>query len=113
MRTGSRSIKQSAGYDLTHLLIGSEGTLGLITEATLKLAPLPEHFSAVTTSFPSTEAAAEAVFGIMGSGLNPAALELLDTATIAAINQADNFDLPVAPTLFIVFHGVSEATLEV
>jgi D-lactate dehydrogenase (cytochrome) len=113
MRTGSRSIKQSAGYDLTHLLIGSEGTLGLITEVTLKLAPLPEHFSAVTVSFPSTEAAAEAVFGIMGSGLNPAALELLDTATIAAINQADNFDLPVAPTLFIEFHGVSEATLEV
>jgi D-lactate dehydrogenase (cytochrome) len=113
IRTGSRSVKQSAGYDLTRLFIGSEGTLGLITEATLKLAPLPEHFSAVITSFPTTEAAAQAVFGIMGSGLNPAALELLDTATIAALNDADQLDLPVAPTLFLEFHGASDATLGV
>ena len=113
IRTGCRSVKQSAGYDLTHLFIGSEGTLGLITEATLKLAPLPEHFSAVTTSFPTTEAAAQAVFSIMGSGLNPAALELLDAATIAAINSTGKFDLPVAPNLFLEFHGASEATLAV
>src|SRR3990172_9331892 len=105
IRTGSRSVKQSAGYALTHLFVGSEGTLGLITEATLKLAPLPEHFSAVTASFPPTEAAAQAVFSIIGSGLGPAALELLDTATIAAINDAGKFDLPVAPNLFIEFHG--------
>lgn len=111
IRTGSRSVKQSAGYDLTHLFVGSEGTLGLITEATLKLAPLPEHFSAVVVSFPTTEAAAQAVFGVMGSGFNPAALELLDTATIAAINDADHLDLPVAPNLFLEFHGASEATL--
>ena len=111
MRTGTRSIKQSAGYDLTHLFIGSEGTLGLITEATLQLAPIPEQFSAAIASFPTTEAAAEAVFGIMGSGLNPAALELLDTATIEAINEADEFDLDPAPTLFVEFHGVSDETL--
>ena len=111
MRTGSRSIKQSAGYDLTHLFIGSEGTLGLITEATINLAPVPEHFSAAIISFPTTEAAAEAVFGIMGSGLDPAALELLDTATIEAINEGDDFDLDPAPTLFVEFHGVSDETL--
>ncbi len=113
IRTGCRSVKQSAGYDLTHLFIGSEGTLGLITEATLKLAPLPAHFSAVTTSFPTTEAAAQAVFNIIGSGLNPAALELLDTATIAAINSTGQFDLPAAPNLFLEFHGASETTLAV
>jgi D-lactate dehydrogenase (cytochrome) len=113
IRTGSRSVKQSAGYDLTRLFIGSEGTLGLITEATLKLAPLPEHFSAAITSFLTTEAAAQAVFSIMGSGLTPAALELLDPATIAALNDAGQLDLPVAPTLFLEFHGASEATLAV
>ena len=113
IRTGSRSVKQSAGYDLTRLFIGSEGTLGLITEATLKLAPLPEHFSAAITSFLTTEAAAQAVFSIMGSGLPPAALELLDPATIAALNDAGQLDLPVAPTLFLEFHGASEATLAV
>ncbi|MGH2524012.1 MAG: FAD-binding oxidoreductase, partial [Anaerolineales bacterium] len=113
IRTGSRSVKQSAGYDLTRLFVGSEGTLGLITEATLKLAPLPEHFSAVTASFAATEAAAEAVFHIMGSGLNPAALELLDTATIAIVNEGGQFNLPVAPNLFLEFHGASETTLAV
>jgi len=113
IRTGSRSIKQSAGYDLTHLFTGSEGTLGLITEATLKLAPIPEHFSAAIASFQTTEAAAEAVFHIMGSGLNPAALELLDTATVEVMNQEDNMDLVPAPTLFLEFHGASDATLEV
>ena len=111
IRTGARSIKQSAGYDLTHLFIGSEGTLGLVTEATLRLAPLPEHFSAVVTSFETTEAAARAVFNIIGSGLSPAALELVDTATVAAINDAGDFDLPVAPDLFLEFHGATEETL--
>src|SRR3990172_924667 len=113
IRTGSRSVKQSAGYDLTRLFVGSEGTLGLITEATLKLAPLPEHFSAAVTSFPTTDAAAQAVFNIMGAGLNPAALELLDAATTAALNDAGQLDLPVAPTLLLEFHGASGASLEV
>ena len=111
IRTGSRSIKQSAGYDLTHLIIGSEGTLGLVTEATLKLAPLPEHFSAVLATFATTAAAAEAVFGVIGSGLNPAALELLDAATITYLNMEEGIDLPVAPTLLMEFHGASEVTL--
>ncbi|MEM8862655.1 MAG: FAD-binding oxidoreductase, partial [Chloroflexota bacterium] len=77
VKTGSRSIKQSAGYDLTHLFVGSEGTLGLITAATLKLAPIPEHFSTAFMAFESVADAAEAVYNIIGSGLEPAALELI------------------------------------
>lgn len=112
LRTGSRSVKQSAGYDLTHLFLGSEGTLGLITEATLRLAPVPEHVSAAVTSFPSTEAAAQAVFELMGAGLGLAALELVNTAAVAAINRAEQFGLVEAPNLFLEFHGASEASLD-
>ncbi|MCP4361985.1 MAG: FAD-binding oxidoreductase [Chloroflexi bacterium] len=111
IRTGSRSLKQSAGYDLTHLLIGSEGTLGLVTEATLKLAPLPERFSAVLASFDSTAAAAEAVYSIISFGLTPAALELLDAAAITYMNQDKAIDLPVIPTLLMEFHGPTAETL--
>lgn len=112
IRTGSRSVKQSAGYDLTHLIVGSEGTLGLVTEATLKLAPLPEHFSAVTAAFPSVEAAAQAVFEIIGGGLGPSALELLDGETVAVLAGEGGFDLTAAPTLFMEFTGASPASLE-
>jgi D-lactate dehydrogenase (cytochrome) len=111
LRTGSRSVKQSAGYDLTHLFTGSEGTLGLITEATLRLVPIPEHVSAAIVSFPSTEVAAQAVFEIMGAGLGPAALELVNTAAVVAIKRAEGFDLDEAPNLFLEFHGPSEASL--
>jgi D-lactate dehydrogenase (cytochrome) len=111
VRTGSRSVKQSAGYDLTHLFIGSEGTLGLITEATLRLAPVPEQVSAAIASFPNTQAAAQAVFEIMGASLGPAALELVDTAAVVAINRAEHFDLVEAPNLFLEFHGASETSL--
>ena len=112
IRTGSRSIKQSAGYDLTHLIIGSEGTLGLVTEAILRLAPLPEHFSAVLSTFESTADAADAVFGIIGSGLNPAALELLDAEAVRYMNEAPDVDLPIAPTLLMEFHGATKETLQ-
>ncbi len=112
IRTGSRSVKQSAGYDLTHLFIGSEGTLGIVTEATLKLAPLPEHFSAVTAAFPSVTAAAEAVFHIIGAGLEPAALELLDESAIEMLNGDEGFDFVAAPTLLMEFNGAGEGALE-
>jgi D-lactate dehydrogenase (cytochrome) len=112
LRTGSRSVKQSAGYDLTHLFIGSEGTLGLVTEATLLLVPIPEHVSAAIVSFPSTEAAAEVVFEIMGAGLGPAALELVDTGAVVAINKAENFELVEAPNLFMEFHSGSDTSLK-
>ncbi len=113
IRTGSRSVKQSAGYDLTHLFTGSEGTLGLITEATLKLAPLPAHFSVATAAFPTVAAAAEAVFGIMGSGLNPAALELIDGSTISILEDSEGLGLtPDTPYLFMEFTGASQVGLE-
>lgn len=112
IRTGSRSVKQSAGYDLTHLIIGSEGTLGLVTEATLKLAPLPEHYSAITVAFPSVETAAQAVFEIIGGGLGPGALELLDGETVRILADEGGFDLEPAPNLFMEFSGASPAALE-
>jgi D-lactate dehydrogenase (cytochrome) len=112
LRTGSRSVKQSAGYDLTHLFVGSEGTLGIVTEATLKLAPLPEHFSAVIAAFPTVELAAEVVFNIMGSGLEPTALELLNTTAMTILNTEADIDLVVGPNLFLEFGGASEASLQ-
>ncbi len=110
IRTGSRSIKQSAGYDLTHLMIGSEGTLGLVTKATLRLHPLPEHFSAVVATFESTPDAANAVFGVIGSGLNPAALELVDSEAIRFMNMRVT-NLPEKPTLLMEFHGAAAASI--
>jgi D-lactate dehydrogenase (cytochrome) len=112
IRTGSRSIKQSAGYDLTHLFTGSEGTLGLITEATLRLHPLPEHFSAVVASFEDTPAAAAAVYAIMGSGITLAACELLDAEAVRHMNTLETVNLPEQPTLLLEFHGASRATIE-
>ena len=111
IRTGSRSIKQSAGYDLTHLFTGSEGTLGLITEATLRLHPLPEHFSAVVASFESTPDAADAVYGIIGSGITPAACELLDADAVRYMNTLETVDLPEKPTLLLEFHAASAASI--
>ena len=112
IRTGSRSIKQSSGYDLNHLFIGSEGTLGIVTEATLKLAPLPEHFSAVTAAFPTVTQAAEAVFGIIGSALGPAALELVDQKTVEMLNQEESMALEATPNLFMEFNGASDSSLQ-
>ena len=111
IRTGSRAVKQSSGYDLTHLFVGSEGTLGIITEATLKLHPLPAHFSAATAAFPSVEAAAAAVFDIIAAGLDPAALELLDETSIDILNQETDLDLHPGPNLFMEFSGSTEAAL--
>ncbi len=113
VRTGSRSVKQSAGYDLTRLIIGSEGTLGLVTEATLKLVPVPASSSAAIVAFETTAIAAQAVYEIMGSGIVPAALELLDSSTVAALNYETIPPLPVAPTLLMEFHGASPTALEI
>lgn len=111
IRTGSRSVKQSAGFDLTHLFIGSEGTLGLVTQATLRLSPIPERFSAALAAFSSVEEAANAVYGIMGSGIVPAAIELLDSNSIGYIQAAGHFDLPPMPHLLLELHGASEVAL--
>lgn len=109
---GSRSVKQSSGYDLLHLFVGSEGTLGIITEATLKLYPIPAYMSAVLAHFPDVESAVEAIVAVRGSGLDPAALELIDTAHAVMLNQSDGINLLPNPTVFMEFHAAHEATLD-
>lgn len=112
IKTGSRSVKQSSGYDLTRLFIGSEGTLGLVTKAILKLHPIPEYFAAAVVGFESVDQAAKAVYGIMGSGLQPEALEILHQNHIRWMNEDEGSDFPVVPTLMIEFTGPSATALE-
>jgi D-lactate dehydrogenase (cytochrome) len=112
IRTGTRSTKTSSGYDLLHLFIGSEGTLGIVTEATLKLAPLPEKFSAIIASFPETQNATRTVSNIIISGITPAALEFLDETTIRTLNASGEFNLLESPTLLLEFHSATDASLE-
>src|SRR5262245_3312969 len=107
IQVGSRSVKQSSGYDLLHLLVGSEGTLGIITAATLRLYPILEHISAAVATFASVEAAVEAVVALRGSGLDPAALEFVDAASIELLNRNAQLGLPASPTLFVEFHSAN------
>lgn len=109
---GSRSVKQSAGYDLLHLFVGSEGTLGVITEATLRLVPVPQYMSAVVAAFPSVKAAIETVVAVRGSGLEPAALEFVDASHCHMLSEAAGVELSEDPHLFMEFHAAQEATLE-
>lgn len=113
IRTGTFAHKSSSGYDLVRLFVGSEGTLGIITEATLRLAGVPDKFSAAIVHFDYVEDAARAVYEIIGSGLGPAALELLDQDTIGLVNQEGHFGLKEKPTLFLEFTGASESSLKV
>jgi len=112
IRTGSLAAKTSSGYDLVHLFIGSEGTLGIITSATLNLAPLPERFSAVIASFESVAGATHSVSAIMGSGIVPAALEFLNVVTVSELNSASDLSLPEQPTLLMEFHGATDVVLQ-
>lgn len=111
IEVGSRSVKQASGYDLLHLFVGSEGTLGVITEATLKLVPVPTYMSALVAAFPDVELAVEAVVAVRGSGLDPAALELVDSAHCRMLRETEGVDLTDNPTLFMEFHAANEATL--
>ena len=108
VRTGGRARKSSAGYDLTRLFVGSEGTLGIITEATLRLHPIPEAAVTAVASFPSLNAAVRAVTAIMQAGLPIGRVELLDEDVVAVIGRHTNLGLPVLPTLLFEFQGSPE-----
>jgi len=105
MRTGTRAKKSSAGYDLTRLMVGSEGTLGIITEVTVKLYPLPEAISAAICSFPSIEAAVRSTIQIIQLGIPIARVELIDGNTVRMVNAHSKLNLREEPLLLMEFHG--------
>ncbi|MGV6889670.1 FAD-binding oxidoreductase [Rhodophyticola sp. SM2404] len=111
VKTAARARKTSAGYDLTRLMIGSEGTLGLITELTVKLQGTPEAISAATCSFATVEEACNAVIMTIQYGLPVARIELLDALTVEAVNAYSKLSLPVSPLLLLEFHG-SDASVK-
>src|SRR5712691_5166137 len=112
MTTARRAKKSSAGYDLTRLIVGSEGTLGVITELTLKLSGIPEAISAGVCPFPSVEAACNAAIATIQSGLPVARIELLDELQVKATNLYSKLTLPELPMLFVEFHGSPAAVAE-
>jgi D-lactate dehydrogenase (cytochrome) len=112
IRTGSRAKKSAAGYDLTRLLIGSEGTLGIITELTVKLHGIPEIIAGGICSFPSIEAACKAVITSIQYGIPVARIELLDPVQVRACNQYSGLDLPEETLLLLEFHGTENGVSE-
>ncbi|HSW26669.1 MAG TPA: FAD-linked oxidase C-terminal domain-containing protein, partial [Burkholderiaceae bacterium] len=105
IHTGTRAKKSSAGYDLTRLFVGSEGTLGVITEVTLKLYPLPEAISAAICHFPSVAAAVDTTIEVIQMGVPIARVELLDANAVRAVNRHDKLALRETPMLLMEFHG--------
>ena len=105
IRTGTRAKKSAAGYDLTRLMVGSEGTLGVITEVTVKLYPLPEAISAAVCSCPSIEAAVRTTIEVIQMGIPIARVELIDHNTVRMVNKHSKLDLREEPMLLMEFHG--------
>ena len=111
MRTGGLAMKSSAGYDLTRLFVGSEGTLGVFTEIILRLYPVPESMVAVRAVFPDIEKAGRAAVGMIRSGMQIGRVELVDERTVEAVNAYKGTEYAVSPTLFLEFSG-SEKSVE-
>jgi len=109
IKTAKRAKKSAAGYDLTSLFIGSEGTLGFITEITLKLYGIPETIASAVATFPSVDDAVNTSIMTIQSGIPIARIELMDEKSIEAVNAYSNLDLEIAPTLFMEFHGSPES----
>ncbi|HJV53414.1 MAG TPA: FAD-linked oxidase C-terminal domain-containing protein, partial [Noviherbaspirillum sp.] len=105
IKTGTRAKKSSAGYDLTRIFVGSEGTLGIITEVTVRLYPQPEAVSAAVCSFPGTAQAVNTVIQTIQLGVPVARVEFLDENGVRSINAYDKMNLPVQPLLLFEFHG--------
>ncbi len=112
VRTGTRARKSSAGYDLTRLMVGSEGTLGIITEVALKLYGIPEAIKAGVVAFPSIEACCNTAIQTIQMGIPIARIELVDVEHIKAINAYSKLTLAEAPTLFVEFHGTEAGVVE-
>jgi D-lactate dehydrogenase (cytochrome) len=112
IQTGGRARKSSAGYDLTRLFIGSEGTLGVITEIQLRVYPLPEAISAAVCGFETVDGAVSSVVEILQSGVPVARCELLDDDSVKAVNAYAKLDVPVRPTVFFEFHGTESSVKE-
>ena len=112
IRTGTRARKSSAGYDLTRLLVGSEGTLCIITEITLRLRGIPEGISSARCSYLSVDAACRTVMAVIQYGLPVARIELLDTVMVKALNAYAKLGLPETPLLLLEFHGTEASVIE-
>jgi D-lactate dehydrogenase (cytochrome) len=110
VRTRSRARKSSAGYDLTRLFVGSEGTLGLITEVTLRVQPTPEAMTAAAAAFPTLDDAVDTVIEVLAHAIPVARIELCDDVQVDAVNRHFGLDLHVAPTLLLEFHGTPNET---
>jgi D-lactate dehydrogenase (cytochrome) len=112
IRTSRRARKSAAGYDLTRLFVGAEGTLGAITEVTLRLHPVPEAISAVVCPFASFEGAVATAIAVSQAGIPVARIELLDEVMIRGVNQYAKLGIMEEPTLFLEFHGTPSAVAE-
>ncbi len=112
IRTSRRARKSAAGYDLTRLFVGAEGTLGIITEITLRLHPQPEAIAAAVCPFPALGPAVETAVAVMQAAIPVARIELLDDVMIRGVNKYSGFDYPETPTLFLEFHGSTAAVAE-